>query len=64
MWIDNRPQERGEKAGLESASMTRPIDLSALHAAFKRGEYAAVLEALLPAFNTYATNEMAQALNA
>lgn len=42
--------------------MTRPIDLSALHAAFKRGEYGAVLDALLPAFDACASNEMALAL--
>ena len=42
--------------------MTSSIDLAALHATFKRGEYAVVLDALLPAFETFGTNEAALAL--
>lgn len=42
--------------------MTGPVDLAAMHAAFKRGEYALVLEALLPAFDTHGTDEAALAL--
>lgn len=42
--------------------MTGSIDLVAIHAAFQRGEYAFVLDALLPAIDHHQTDETALAL--